>query len=500
MSLNNQSNNELYGGFGYKDYYDMVEKSAKKLSDDKQKAYSASGNRKKCETKQKEILKSLIKNNKKITEKIKLAKKDISKITNTTEKENIEKAKEDIRKELSEEGNKNPELRFLDCTSGKLLKYLIRIKLKNYKKCLIEQKKSEKQLKKSSKKGSSQTTDKAKDCSKKENFLKIVKKETVNNKDIFFLNTTHILKLINDLISIFKKFQEELNKELQKQEPKIRELNSKNLKKNPKSNIILARISQNEIIKILEQITNKKINVPLTEEQMNSKVFSDQKGGGSCNSDATAFFWWGLAFLILYPPLGLILLFIAFMISTSCSMEYSIENTYRQTYTVRQTTNQNQNYNQNYNQQYKGPNVRKATGDVARGTFMAMDSISNNIAKSITRPNVSRSFSPSFGSSFRSPSFGSSSLMGLSFGTGLFGGKGDIKDKQSINIDALIEQVKITIEIFEKFRKDIEKFKINKQMKLKNLIILQILHLFVLLMQTILVLKKEKILIILKSY
>ena len=33
IQLNNQLNEGLYGGFGYKDYYDMVEKSAKNLSD-----------------------------------------------------------------------------------------------------------------------------------------------------------------------------------------------------------------------------------------------------------------------------------------------------------------------------------------------------------------------------------------------------------------------------------------------------------------------------------
>ncbi len=82
-------NNELYGGFGYKDYYDMVEKSAKKLSDNgKQKIYSASTHRKICEAQQKKILNTLI--GKKTTdtqftkEDIKLAKTDVTKIKDTS--------------------------------------------------------------------------------------------------------------------------------------------------------------------------------------------------------------------------------------------------------------------------------------------------------------------------------------------------------------------------------------------------------------------------------
>ena len=178
----------LNGGLGYKDYYDMVENSAKKISNnDKQKDYSASDTRKKCETKQKEILASLI--GKEFTkEDIKLAKKDNDTI------------KQQIRTTLSNAGNKNPELRFLDCTSGKLLKYLIRIELRNYNNC----------LKKNKKLKTEKTENK---CN-----LNIVTK--ADNK--YMLNTQYLLPLIIKIKTSFKSLKEKLDQKLSKNPPETK--------------------------------------------------------------------------------------------------------------------------------------------------------------------------------------------------------------------------------------------------------------------------------------
>ena len=139
--------------FGYKDYYDQVDYS---IND--KKMYDGNLIRKKCNTEQDKLIKS---NRINLDNKLSL---DIRNINN---------------------------LYFLDCTSGKLLKYFIRIELKNYnkykkinKKIIDEQKKNNKE-------------DKINEL--KQQYLKIVIKENnIYKLDIIYLKdiTEKIIRLL----------------------------------------------------------------------------------------------------------------------------------------------------------------------------------------------------------------------------------------------------------------------------------------------------------------
>lgn len=476
MSLNNKFY-KLYGGL---DYYDMVEISAKKLSDpDKQKIYSASAKRKECEKKQKDILKGLI--GKEITkEQIKKAKTDTTKITNKTELDNIDNAKKDIReklseagnkklseaenKKLSEAGNKNEELKFLDCTSGKLLKYLIRIELQNYKKCLIEQKKQQRQSKKSSKKGSS--TVEIKDC-KKEKFLQIVK---MNNNN-YFLNTDHILKLITDLLNSFNQIKNKLGP---KKDDNITET-TKNVTeqakrdkkegKKKKASFDIPKISQNELTAIIKETLNMS-PPPIKDEEINNLNLGDrtQKGGGfnECYRIAKWCIFWGLITFIFG---GFTLIFIGIMIAMSCGFidlftpnynkkyQSTYDTAYNQAQSQQNRPQYQQEYQQNrpqytqrqYNREYVGPNLNKAKYDLVRGTAIGVDKVATGFVNFFTPNNR----------------FRGGNILGLSGGVDKKP-KIDLKDKKVISIDALIEQINVAQNIFEKFKTDIEKIKENQ--------------------------------------
>ena len=173
----------LNGGLGYEDYYDQVKKS---IADEK--IYKAVDIRKKCNDKQKIIIKDITTTDKSLLEKKTKTDEDIKKIRGILMQKNIK-----------------DELYFLDCTSGKLLKYFVRIELKLYKKCLKDQEADKKKQKVKINKTVKQEI--VETCRTKN--LKIVKKDM---NGVFFLDTDHIKNLNTTITGKLTKIIEEINK------------------------------------------------------------------------------------------------------------------------------------------------------------------------------------------------------------------------------------------------------------------------------------------------
>jgi hypothetical protein len=199
------------GGLGYKDYYDMVEKSiSKSENNNKQKIYSASTIRNKCENKRKEVLKN-----------IKLESQRNPKTT----------------KKISDfENETNPELRFLTCTSGKLLKYLIRLELQRYKKC---------------------QKDKKEQCK-----LQIVTKIQETNN--FKLNTTNITNIIDNIVQNLESFKTKI------ENIKNTVIENKNKEKE------IDYISGNQLITALKSASNIETNELTTTEIVQGINFGNE--------------------------------------------------------------------------------------------------------------------------------------------------------------------------------------------------------------------------------
>jgi hypothetical protein len=237
-SFGSKAFDTVHRATGYKDYYDMAEQSTK--------YYDGKEIRNICKTKEDEILK-----NDDLKNLIKEYKEN-----NTPEK--IDEIKNKL-KALSGTGD----LYFLDCTSGKLLKYLIRLELKAYKKCI--------------------KTKKGPLACRKSDMLKIVKLQNNN----FVLDTKYLIEKINELNGRFTNLKIELNT------VKTQKIEKDSSNKNPK-------ISQAEIKVLIKKI------IPQIAKQ----------SGAGCRQEANEYYMMGM--LLLIVGIGIFLIFMGAIVDMAC--------------------------------------------------------------------------------------------------------------------------------------------------------------------------------------
>jgi hypothetical protein len=160
----------------------------------------------------------------------------------------------------------NPELKFLECTSGKLLKYLIRLELKRYEICKTN-------------------------CS-----LKIVIKE----ETIYKLNTEYLLQIIDNIIKNFTIFIDRIN----------------NIKNTSPSGDSSDYISGNQLINTLKSINTIETTIKTNEEQLkyveNIVIKLQKKSGNFFACYIIAGIITGLGFGLMFVTMGVIFeLFVA---------------------------------------------------------------------------------------------------------------------------------------------------------------------------------------------
>ncbi len=221
---------------GYRDYYDMAEQSTK--------YYDAKEIRNACKTQEDIILKN----------------DDLKKLIKQYKENNTPEKIDEIKKKLKEL-SKTGDLYFLDCTSGKLLKYLIRLELKAYKKCI--------------------KTKKGPFACRKSDMLKIVK---LQNND-FVLDTKYLIEKINELNGRFTNVKTELSAVK----------NKKTTAENPNP-----KISQAEIKVIIKKI------IPQIAKQT----------GGGCRQEANEYYLMGM--LLLIVGIGIFLIFMGAIVDMAC--------------------------------------------------------------------------------------------------------------------------------------------------------------------------------------
>ncbi len=224
---------------GYRDYYDMAEQSTK--------YYDAKEIRNACKTQEDIILKN----------------EDLKKLIEDYKKNNTPEKIDEIKNKLKTLNV--GDLYFLDCTSGKLLKYLIRLELKAYKKCI--------------------KTKKGPFACRKSDMLKIVK---LQNND-FVLDTKYLIEKINELNGRFTNVKTELSAVK----------NKKTTAENPNP-----KISQAEIKVIIKKIIPQ---------------IAKQEGGnlkGECRREANEYYFMGM--LLLIVGIGIFLIFMGAIVDMAC--------------------------------------------------------------------------------------------------------------------------------------------------------------------------------------
>ena len=223
---------------GYKDFYDMAEQSTK--------YYDGKEIRNACKVKEDEILKN----------------DDLKKLIKEYKENNTPEKIDEIKKKLKTL-SRTGDLYFLDCTSGKLLKYLIRLELKAYKKCI--------------------KTKKGPLACKKSDMLKIVKLQNNN----FVLDTVYLIEKINELNGRFTKLKTDLGT------VKTQKIEKDSSNENPK-------ISQAEI-----KVLIKKIIPQITKQS-----------GAGCRQEANEYYMMGM--LLLIVGVGIFLIFMGAIVDMAC--------------------------------------------------------------------------------------------------------------------------------------------------------------------------------------